>query len=194
MFQPDGVVNCIKGASRYKLGELLEEVNGFKNQAEGMVRMVSSSQEPVAGKEDEAMSRYGVILAGRLAELVSLQERLQGLRGRYEELGKWFHMEDKNAKKPAEEFFWIWDKFLIDVQQARKALMERVKKQEAMRRTRHSATPPGRRRAMTSTDRDADSRPPRPRARSEARASSRPSTAPLADRNSIGDAKKAAEQ
>ena len=51
----------------------------------------------------------------------------------------WFHMEERGVRKPIDEFFHIWDKFLRDVQVAHKA-----HEQQELKEKRKSSMPPRR--------------------------------------------------
>ncbi|CAE8647090.1 unnamed protein product, partial [Polarella glacialis] len=117
-------------AARYKMTDLQEELNTFTASASQMQRMLQSPEN----LSDPAFSEHGEILAGCRAELDQLQLELKSCQGHYAEIGKWFHMEELKASKPTDEFFGIWDKFLVDVGQARKTMQELEQKEDLKRR------------------------------------------------------------
>eukprot|EP00931_Biecheleriopsis_adriatica_P084283 TRINITY_DN5804_c0_g1_i6.p1 TRINITY_DN5804_c0_g1~~TRINITY_DN5804_c0_g1_i6.p1 ORF type:complete len:2790 (-),score=560.91 TRINITY_DN5804_c0_g1_i6:193-8355(-) len=140
VFSSKGECYIMKRAARHKVTDLSEELASFQASAGQLVRKLTSPDV----SDDPVLVGHADVLAARVAELGGLQGELKGLEARYEEIGVWFHMEDKNSKKPTDEFFGIWDKFLADVCAARKSIQE-----QRMKEKRRNSMPPRRSTAVS---------------------------------------------
>eukprot|EP00929_Paragymnodinium_shiwhaense_P059569 TRINITY_DN29831_c0_g1_i4.p1 TRINITY_DN29831_c0_g1~~TRINITY_DN29831_c0_g1_i4.p1 ORF type:complete len:3994 (+),score=1118.53 TRINITY_DN29831_c0_g1_i4:210-12191(+) len=154
LFEPGAEAEKFKNASRRSLQESSDEMRVFRLTLDQMIDRVGRASDIA---EDETLKGCEGVLRGRAQQMDGLQQRLTKLTEKYEELCMWFHMTDKNTKKTTEEFFGIWAKFMVDIEQALKALLqgmeqerlEEARRNEVARRGRGSLPPGQRRRSLT---------------------------------------------
>ncbi|CAJ1405811.1 unnamed protein product [Effrenium voratum] len=144
VFAPGGDFELLKAAARHKGPDLVDELRAFKNLADELQKKMGSSEDASMDECAQAMTQQVEVLAG-------LEAEQRELEARYEEIVVWFHMEDKGIRKPTDEFFGIWAKFLADIQTAKKAYEE-----QALREKRKNSMPP--RRSSMAVPKEARSR------------------------------------
>ena len=156
VFSPGGEFEVLTSAARHKAPDLADELRKLRSYAEQLSsRLLNLSPADAQGSSMDARqpeashsSGSGVddvllacqrLLASRIEELEKLEGELKQLEEKYEEIVVWFHMEERGARKPMDEFFHIWDKFLRDVQVAHKAF-----EQQELKEKRKTSMPPRR--------------------------------------------------
>ena len=151
VFSPGGEFEILTSAARHKVPDLSDELRKFRSQAEQLCSKlenlgladvsVSGTSEGLGSMPPEldVLPGRGHLLRIRIEELERLEAELKQLEEKYEEIVIWFHMEDRGTRKPMDEFFHIWDKFLRDVQVAHKAF-----EQQELKEKRKSSMPPRR--------------------------------------------------
>ena len=147
VFAPGGEFEVLTSAARHKIPDLADELRKLRSYAEQLCgRLLNLSaaaqgssmdarEDAAAHSEDSGVDDVLLgcqrLLASRIEELQKLEAELKQLEEKYEEIVVWFHMEERGARKPIDEFFHIWDKFLRDVQVAHKAFEQQEPEGEA---------------------------------------------------------------
>ena len=155
VFAPGGEFEVLTSAARHKIPDLADELRKLRSYAEQLCgRLLNLSaaaqgssmdarEDAAAHSEDSGVDDVLLgcqrLLASRIEELEKLEAELKQLEEKYEEIVVWFHMEERGARKPIDEFFHIWDKFLRDVQVAHKAF-----EQQELKEKRKTSMPPRR--------------------------------------------------
>jgi len=91
-----------------------------------------------SSSEEQAVREHLERIALCTAELEELQVCHSRLNEKYAELCSWFHAEEGSKKKPFDDFFGVWDKFMMEIDSARQALVAH-KKQASARRQRSTS-------------------------------------------------------
>ncbi|CAK9000889.1 unnamed protein product [Durusdinium trenchii] len=143
VFAPGGEFELLKAAARHKAQDLADELRAFRATADQVHQKLFGDESLISCRE---------LLESRRENLAGLEDELKLMESNYEEIVVWFSMEDKGIRKPTDEFFGIWAKFLADVQMARKAFEEQALKEKRknsmtrrfsvkLERSRRSLTP-----------------------------------------------------
>lgn len=127
VFAPGGDFELLKAAARHKAPDLAEELRSFRATVEQVLTKLNS---PASLEDDSLQSCRQWLETRRDIQLNGLEQELRQMESSYEEIVVWFHMEDKGIRKPTDEFFGIWSKFLADIQTALKASEEQALKEK----------------------------------------------------------------
>jgi len=176
VFAESGEADQIRAAARRKLADIDQELTKMRTRGAQMLKalQVANSGEGTE-TEDAVMVQHREVLAMCNTELDALQVRLHQLKGTYDQLCKWFHMEGRE-KKATDEFFGIWSSFLQDVDTARKAIQEREKQEALKQRRAERSRSAGALHKLMGDDEDGEDTSPRRPARSGGRAHLRQAT------------------
>ncbi|CAE7254983.1 forH, partial [Symbiodinium pilosum] len=141
LLSPGQEADWIRHAARRRIEDAAQESTALLGQAVQMLKTIrlvleedgeSESIRPSEEKED-VLQHYSECLSMCVAELEALQGKLGLLNGKYDELCEWLHI-DADRRKPSDELFGIWHRFLEDVKAARRLLQE--KEEQELRRKR----------------------------------------------------------
>lgn len=127
VFAPGGDFELLKAAARHKAPDLAEELRSFRATAEQVLTKLNS---PASLEDDSLQSCRQSLEKRRDIQLNGLEQELRQMESSYEGIVVWFHIEDKGIRKPTDEFFGIWSKFLADIQTALKASEEQALKEK----------------------------------------------------------------
>jgi len=130
IFAPGHDAEIITLAARPKIEDMAEDAKGFRRSVGEMLNRVRQAREK-GDDSSEVFLQHSEILSMCDVELEELQVRVAGLKHRYSDICRWFHIEDKDSKMTLDEFFGIWDKFLGDVKAARRDYQALERKREA---------------------------------------------------------------
>jgi len=134
IFSAGNEAEQIKIAARTKPEELAEELQALRRKSYAILDMAQAS----SSSEEQAVREHLERIALCTAELEELQVCHSRLNEKYAELCSWFHAEEGSKKKPFDDFFGVWDKFMMEIDSARQALVAH-KKQASARRQRSTS-------------------------------------------------------